>query len=78
MTRGLVPITDVGSQYGGDLARAGTLWFVAAGDRLLVGAFDPVRAMGALSLGMALFLFDVRLLTIDHTRAGRASAGTSG
>ncbi|WP_256686536.1 DUF7549 family protein [Halococcus qingdaonensis] len=72
MARAAVPITDIGSQYGGDLARLGTLWLVAAallvvalalalalvvaGDRLLVGAFDPVRAMGALCLGMALVL----------------------
>jgi hypothetical protein len=72
VTRGVVPIVDIGSQYGGDLARVGTLWLVAAallavalvlalalvlaGDRLLVGAFDPVRAMGALCLGMTLCL----------------------
>lgn len=53
MTRTAVPVTDVGSQYGGDLARLETLWLVAAallvialvlalalvvaGDRLLVG-----------------------------------------
>ncbi|GAA0461358.1 hypothetical protein MUK72_12905 [Halococcus dombrowskii] len=119
MTRTAVPVTDVGSQYGGDLARLETLWLVAAallvialvlalalvvaGDRLLVGAFDPVRAMGALCLGMALvlsgaiwllwqrtspvpipigvialFLFGVGLLTVDHTRDTRTSTGASG
>lgn len=72
MTHTAISITDVGSQYGGDLARVGTLWLVAAallavalalalalvvaGERLLVRTFDPVRAMGALCLGMALCL----------------------
>lgn len=83
MTRGLVPITDVGAQYGGDLARAGTLWLVAAallvvalalalalvlaGERLFVGAFDPVRAMGALCLGMALCLSGAAWLLWQNT-----------
>lgn len=72
VARTAFPVTAVGSQYGGDLARLGTLWLVAAallvvaltlalvlvvaGDRLRMGAFDPVRAMGALCLGMALVL----------------------
>jgi hypothetical protein len=84
MTHTALSITDVGSQYGGDLARVGTLWLVAAallaialvlalalvvaGERLLVGAFDPVRAMGALCLGMALVLSGATWLLWQNTQ----------
>jgi hypothetical protein len=83
MTYTALSITDVGSQYGGDLARVGTLWLVAAAllaaalalalalvvasERLVVGAFDPVRAMGALCLGMALCLSGAAWLLWQNT-----------
>jgi hypothetical protein len=83
MTHTVLSITDVGSQYGGNLARAGMLWLVAAallavalalalalvvaGERLVVGAFDPVRAMGALCLGMALVLSGATWLLWQQT-----------
>lgn len=83
MTRAAVPVTDIGSQYGGDLARVGTLWLVAAallvvalvlalalvvaGERLLVGALDPVRAMGVLCLGMAFVLSGATWLLWQQT-----------
>jgi hypothetical protein len=84
MTWTALSVADVGSRYGGDLARVGTLWLVAAallavalvlalalvvaGERLSVGVFDPVRAMGVLCLGIALCLSGATWLLWQNTQ----------
>lgn len=83
VTPSVLSVTELGSRYSGDLARVATFWLVAAalaavavvfalalfaaGERLAVGPFDPVRAMGGLCLLIALSLSGATWLLYQHT-----------